>query len=1642
MNNITHRPFLRTMGILLMILWSLGIKAQTANNPVLTWDQEVGCITYDNKDEQHSDYLELLESIEEGPCIRFCEYSTVNYTFTANNVQQVTWEVAGGNLTSSSNTNATIHWGNSGNGSLMLTVIYTDNTVAAFTICIEKILKPRAYFDIDGPDPHQKDFCVGTSISFNNLSTQNGGSAIVSYLWDFGDGNYSNTFEPIHTFTTPGIYTVMLTVTNSCNCSDKYKMELYISKKKVVDISCASVVCELSTETYSVNDDCEGIWRVEGGTIVANNGASIDVVWNQVNPAEGFGYVSYLSNCSCPYWNTIKIPVILDQAEIMGPEVICEGKQDRFTLPQWPTTDFQWEIDGDPDHPMLANTDQRNEVFVEGATPGTYTLEVKYHNTLINSGTCEGYAKIEFTVVENIEILTDDALTICTDSSKTFSSHNGMSVNWEIRRGNTVVYTDSGSTISYVFNTAGLHIITANNNGCISDPIMVDVIAKPIITGSISGPEKVCLNLPYTYEINEDEPGAIYVWSVSSGSGSVVGNNAGTQADFVFTSPTATISVVKQFVKNGVICQSDPVYYNLNQIVVDATIINNSGLSLFCPSSSVTFTADLNAMNVDHLHWEVVGIPSGTTNFGNIIDGINGTTVTVSFNEISSGISTGELRLYITKCSVKTMFSYPIQLITMPTLTLAPIQGICPTSNAIEIEVTTSNGLPASVQVSYNGGPFTGNYPFTSGVPFTINNQFTNYTDSNIAQTLTVKLANMCTYTPTASQTLTIYPLTQIDITPGYGYVVCPTSYLPFTLYANISTGITPSVNYNWFKQGDPLPLQSGTNSNFIISGPNPGGIYYVEVTDENGCIVTSEEIEVLENCSNGGGAGGSCTGPIDPAVTMTAGWNSCGAITATVYSPTYTPTSIHWTGSQHITIDPLTQNTPNAVFTTSVPGVHIVKAIITYNDCTITKITTVVKHYEPKVNAAITCNDGNYTVKLLNNSIIFGIDFNAIDVSFSGPGITGPTVGDTYTINAVTPGTYTYTMTLSSAGNPDCTVPISLSIDPDPDTNFSLASSYCSESPVTLSIPGGVMQPDYEYRWVFNDTSYVASSIDTDINFAVEGSYDIVLKITNQYGCVFTSSDVTATINKAKFNGTIAPNPADFCEGSVIALSFNPTLGTSTPSDMIWMRDEVQVGTGLSYLPTQSGSYWPVLIDADGCKDYNMSLNPRIVKVRKPPFASISGNTSLCYGTSTRLTGIFTDNDVEHRWTLNGMPIAGTMGTWTTGSTNIALDLSGLSPGSYDYGFEVRPITDPSCSNSFTVTVVAHPEVIPPVITYTTHLCQPYTLLLTASGPSLGTYNWSNGATGQSIYVTQGGAYSVTFTAPTGCKATGYTQAPHNPERALWVVPNGCYSLCPNNGEYLLGPLGTYQGYEWTINGATSQSGNNTFVHNQPITMTGYYQLAVTQQGCTFESNMPHITSHPECDVKPCKIEGEIRGIVPKDDYYFLSIYFNNPHSYPITINLSSLNSYGTYSPSAVTLPPGGSWVTPIYFYPNSTFYPGAGDGLIIQIPGCMDIWDLNFPEKFHPKSKEKLIESPLLVLSPNPAYETASVSYTIGTEYQDAQSITIYDVMGIQRAKQKISGKQGEVHIDVRQLTSGVYIINLEADGKRIATEKLIKK
>lgn len=66
-----------------------------------------------------------------------------------------------------------------------------------------------ANIGIDGPGF----VCSGEQAQLVNLSV--GGT---DFLWDFGDGTTSQEFEPLHTFSTPGIYTISLLVTDDTEC--------------------------------------------------------------------------------------------------------------------------------------------------------------------------------------------------------------------------------------------------------------------------------------------------------------------------------------------------------------------------------------------------------------------------------------------------------------------------------------------------------------------------------------------------------------------------------------------------------------------------------------------------------------------------------------------------------------------------------------------------------------------------------------------------------------------------------------------------------------------------------------------------------------------------------------------------------------------------------------------------------------------------------------------------------------------------------------------------------------------------------------------------------------------------------------------------------------------------------------------------------------------------------------------------------------------------------------------------------------------------------------------------------------------------------------------------------------------------------
>ena len=81
--------------------------------------------------------------------------------------------------------------------------------------------------------PSSQKSCVNQSIAFNNTSANT-----VNTIWNFGDATTSNLFSPVHSYTTPGSYTVTLTGTSSIyGCISTYSTVIDVVQTPSTQVS-------------------------------------------------------------------------------------------------------------------------------------------------------------------------------------------------------------------------------------------------------------------------------------------------------------------------------------------------------------------------------------------------------------------------------------------------------------------------------------------------------------------------------------------------------------------------------------------------------------------------------------------------------------------------------------------------------------------------------------------------------------------------------------------------------------------------------------------------------------------------------------------------------------------------------------------------------------------------------------------------------------------------------------------------------------------------------------------------------------------------------------------------------------------------------------------------------------------------------------------------------------------------------------------------------------------------------------------------------------------------------------------------------------------------------------------------------------
>lgn len=377
--------------------------------------------------------------------------------------------------------------------------------------------------------------CVNTGVTFTNNSITGFNASCQSttlYQWNFGDGTttaFSPVFShPVHTYTTPGTYTVTLTVQNACG-THSISHTICIEVPPVPDFSLNPTTgCVPFTSLVNNNSDLTDIcqytfnWQMTNYTTTCpatqnwnfSNGTNASSWEPQFTFSSAGNYVLRLAmtnTCGTFYQsNTIQAQ---DVPQISLPAVgpICEGESISPTVTvndcYSPTTDYQWNFP--------SGTPNSSTNAVPGAivypNSGNFTISVQVTNAC---GTVT--ATRPLTVNEPPTANAGPDVSYCSGSSATIgsSSSPGVSYQWNpatnLSASNQSLVTANPSNGGSV-PTTHTYVLTASTSPtCLSrDTVIVTV--NPLPVPSVNNPV-ICVGESTQLEVTATTSPIDFVW--------------------------------------------------------------------------------------------------------------------------------------------------------------------------------------------------------------------------------------------------------------------------------------------------------------------------------------------------------------------------------------------------------------------------------------------------------------------------------------------------------------------------------------------------------------------------------------------------------------------------------------------------------------------------------------------------------------------------------------------------------------------------------------------------------------------------------------------------------------------------------------------------------------------------------------------------------------------------------------------------------------------------------------------------------------------------------------------------------------------------------------------------------------------------
>ena len=370
-------------------------------------------------------------------CVYVCENSITTVLAPYSDQNTYDWIVNGGALIGPLQDPASVEvqWTTVGEGSITVTITGPTGT-EVIQQCVIVGEAPTAGFTAPSP------VCLETDVQFLSTSTPG-----ADHFWDFGDGNHSGDVNPIHAYTTPGTYTVILTVTapllnaegdTVCCCQDTYAMDIEVLDEKGPDIECISTLCEGDSACYWTTSGCSG--ATYNWTVTDANGNNVNITgqgtpeiclqWDQ-GP---YGEVSLqIQGCGgiCDQPTTVQVPIISSTALISGPEIVCPGEAAIYTVPKWMDVVYDWAVTGG----TVANEDG-NQISIIWGPAGVGTIHVEYESPFLGGlqghayPDCAGAGDLTVEILPELEFLSAPNQA-CVDQSLTFQVTD-PAVTWSV----------------------------------------------------------------------------------------------------------------------------------------------------------------------------------------------------------------------------------------------------------------------------------------------------------------------------------------------------------------------------------------------------------------------------------------------------------------------------------------------------------------------------------------------------------------------------------------------------------------------------------------------------------------------------------------------------------------------------------------------------------------------------------------------------------------------------------------------------------------------------------------------------------------------------------------------------------------------------------------------------------------------------------------------------------------------------------------------------------------------------------------------------------------------------------------------------------------------------------------------------------